>query len=91
MLVLRRKQGERIIIGDDIEVMVLGSQGNRVRIGLTAPPEVQIHRQEVADRIDKRESLKRARLALSTSLGVSEKREDQYGSCLHTRDEAATA
>ncbi|MBI2480134.1 MAG: carbon storage regulator [Planctomycetia bacterium] len=38
MLVLSRKQGERIIIGDGIEVMVLETRGNHVRLGFTAPP-----------------------------------------------------
>ena len=91
MLVLSRKQGERVIIGDGIEVMVLGTQGKHVRLGFTAPAEVRIHRQEVADRIDKQEARERARLALSTTLSVSGNRKGQQGSCRDARDEAATA
>ena len=51
MLVLSRKPGQLIRIGSDVEVMVLGVQGDRVRVGLTAPAEVSIHRQEVFDRM----------------------------------------
>ena len=51
MLVLSRKQGERIIIGSGIEVTVLSVVGNRVRLGVVAPREVPIHRQEVARRL----------------------------------------
>lgn len=51
MLVLSRKIGERIVIGDNITLIVAGIQGDRVRIGVEAPKEVSIHRQEVADAI----------------------------------------
>jgi len=55
MLVLSRKPGELIRIGSDVQIMVLGVRGDRVRVGLTAPADVPIHRQEVADRITRRE------------------------------------
>jgi len=51
MLVLTRRVGERLIIGDDVTVNVLSIKGNQVRIGIDAPPEVTIHRQEVFERI----------------------------------------
>ena len=51
MLVLTRKQGERIVIGHDIHVTVLKIAGNRVRLGIAGPPEVPIHRAEVGERI----------------------------------------
>lgn len=47
MLVLSRKLGEEIIIGNDIEVMVTAIQGGRVKLGVTAPQEVVVHRREV--------------------------------------------
>jgi carbon storage regulator len=47
MLVLTRKANEQIIIGDNVRVVVLGVQGNRVRLGLTAPDDVRIQRAEV--------------------------------------------
>lgn len=49
MLVLTRKSEESIIIGDDVEVMVLGVSGDKVRIGITAPREVEVFRKEVKD------------------------------------------
>lgn len=53
MLVLSRKAGEVIRIGDDIEVVVLEIVSNKVRIGISAPREVPVHRQEVWDSINK--------------------------------------
>jgi carbon storage regulator len=50
MLVLSRKVGEKILIGDNITVTVLEVRGDRIRLGLDAPPEVPIHRQEVYER-----------------------------------------
>jgi carbon storage regulator len=50
MLVLNRKVGEKIIIADSIEVTVLEVRGNRVRLGLVAPPGVDIRREEVSPR-----------------------------------------
>lgn len=50
MLVLSRKVGEKILIGDSIVVTVLEIRGDRIRLGLDAPPHVPIHRQEVYDR-----------------------------------------
>jgi carbon storage regulator len=61
MLVLSRKHGEGIIIGEGIEVVVLGSHGNKVRLGLKAPEGVRIHRQEVALRIEKEEAREQER------------------------------
>ena len=51
MLILTRKLGESINIGDDITVSVLGIKGGQVRIGIKAPPESQIMREELAARI----------------------------------------
>lgn len=51
MLVLSRKPGERIMIGDNIEVVVLQSRAGCVRLGFNAPDEVTIHREEVHQRV----------------------------------------
>jgi carbon storage regulator len=51
MLVLSRKQNERIIIGDNIEVTVIEIRGDRVKLGFIGPSEVPIHREEVFRRL----------------------------------------
>lgn len=52
MLVLSRKSGQRIRIGDSVELTVIEVRGNKVRLGFTAPPDVAIHREEVYKRIN---------------------------------------
>lgn len=51
MLILTRRVGETVMIGNDIEVTVLGVKGNQVRLGITAPREVGVHREEIFERI----------------------------------------
>ena len=51
MLVLSRKAEESMFIGDDIKITVLDIRGGQVRIGITAPQDIKIHREEVYDRI----------------------------------------
>lgn len=52
MLILTRRVGETIKIGADVAVTVLGVKGNQVRIGVAAPKDVAVHREEVAERIE---------------------------------------
>jgi len=52
MLVLSRKAEESMFIGDDIKITVLDIRGGQVRIGITAPQDIKIHREEIYDRIN---------------------------------------
>jgi carbon storage regulator len=53
MLVLTRRIGERVMIGDEIEVVVLGVKGNQVRLGFKAPKDLPVHRQEIYERVQR--------------------------------------
>lgn len=57
MLVLSRKQDEKIIIGDSITLMVISIQGDKVRLGIEAPKHVSIHREEVYQAIQREREL----------------------------------
>jgi len=56
MLILTRKDNESLFIGDDIEITVLGVKGNQVRIGINAPKDINVHREEVYRRIESQKS-----------------------------------
>ena len=52
VLILTRKVGETLVIGDEVEVTVLSMKGNQIRLGVKAPKEVAVHREEIAKKLD---------------------------------------
>jgi carbon storage regulator len=63
MLILTRRVGEVLMIGDDVQVTVLGVKGNQVRIGVAAPASVPVHREEIYNRIKNEEAATRMGVA----------------------------
>lgn len=59
MLILTRRIGENLRIGDDVVVTVLGVKGNQVRLGVEAPKSIPVHREEIFERIKRERALQR--------------------------------
>ena len=72
MLVLTRKTGQSIMIGEGVEVQVLSVAGEKVRLGITAPPDVSIFRNEVYDRIESEVSQGEEEVAAGTNAVVED-------------------
>ena len=63
MLILTRRVGETVVIGDDVTVTVLGVKGNQVRLGINAPRDVAVHREEIYERIRREQTEKESELS----------------------------
>ena len=61
MLILTRRVGETVVIGDDVTVTVLGVKGNQVRLGVNAPKEIAVHREEIFERIKREQAEEQAK------------------------------
>ncbi len=68
MLILTRRVGESLMIGDDVNITVLGIKGNQVRLGVNAPKEIPVHREEIYQRIQQEKS--KAQEEVSPTVGA---------------------
>jgi len=90
MLILTRRVGETVVIGNDVDVTVLGVKGNQVRLGVKAPREVSVHREEIYKRIKEEPVANRheVRASNGNGHGMAQKvRGNGNGNGHDTRDE----
>ena len=73
MLILTRRIGESVIIGDDVKITVLGVKGSQVRLGIEAPKSVSVHREEIYERIQQEKAEGSAETSKDTLSGEKEK------------------
>jgi carbon storage regulator len=72
MLILTRRVGETLMIGDEVTVTVLGVKGNQVRIGVNAPRDVSVHREEIYERIKREQAEQSAGHGTAEAQGVAD-------------------
>lgn len=77
MLILTRRVGETIVIGDDVIVTVLGIKGNQVRIGINAPKTVSVHREEIYQRIQQEKNAAPKQEEVAPAAPARKKRESK--------------
>lgn len=78
MLILTRRAGETLMIGDDVSITVLGVKGNQVRIGVNAPKNISVHREEIYQRIQREKSQQ-----AGSQTSSKEDDEDSVGNKMH--------
>lgn len=81
MLILTRRIGETVVIGDNVNITVLGVKGNQVRLGVNAPKEVSVHREEIYQRIqfEKEAQARAAEAAGGTPASMDDSEYDNRG------------
>jgi carbon storage regulator len=88
MLILTRRVGETVVIGNDVDVTVLGVKGNQVRLGVKAPREVSVHREEIYKRIKEEPAAEKPEVRVSNGNGAAQKvRVHNNGNGLAPRDD----
>jgi carbon storage regulator len=72
MLVLSRQRDESIMIGDDVEITIVDVRGDKVRLGITAPKQIPVHRREIYDAIQREKAQKEGEAPVSESDSATE-------------------